>query len=148
MPTPLRTLIAFRTGVSSGGGGGTTGDFGYSIIVPASGVATIDIGLAGTGTCFMFRLGLNGTPVSIPAPIWTGGSIHAGIKIWLYLDQDATGNRDLPTFATGSAGDFTTDVQNQQIDGTPLTRTAYQLTYHGTRWCLDFPTVGTGMAIS
>jgi len=112
-------------------------------------VATIDIAILGVGTtCFMFRLVLSGTAVSIPAPIWTGGAIVAGLKIFLYVYQDATGGRLPPTFDHAAAGDFATDVDQQQIDGTPDTRSMYPLSYEGTRWTLDTQTIPTGMGIT
>lgn len=153
MPTPTlvsRTITLAGVGTSSGGGGGSNaGMFGFFTITPSGGLAQIDIAALGAGTtCFCFRLVLNATAVSIPNPVWTGGSIVAGMKIWLYLEQDATGNRDVPGFQTGSTGSFTSDLTTQQIDGTPSTRTAIQLMYHGTRWAMDFSPIGTGMPLT
>ncbi len=146
MPTPLRKVIRIGSGGGSSGGG-STGNFGYHVLVPSAGVATIDIGILGGGlTCFVFRLALDATAVSIPVIVWTGGTLVAGLKIWLYLDQDGTGGRLIPTFATGVADGFAADIQDQQIDGTANTRSMYQIQYHGTRWCLDVFT--TGMATS
>ncbi len=155
MPTAARNLIKFRTGGGSGGSGGSTGNFGYAVITPSGGspppaIAQIDISDGGSPptTRFIFRLGLSAIPVMFPAPIWTGGTISAGLKIWLFIDQDATGNRATPTFATGSSGDFSTDVAGQQIDGTGSTRSCYALTYHGTRWTLDTENISTGMSLT
>jgi len=147
MPTPARRLI--RIGSGGGGGGGGTGITGYYVITPVAGVATIDLGILGAGTyCSSFRLVLNATAVSIPAPIWTGGTIAAGLKFWLYLYQDATGDRAIPAFDHAAAGDFGDEVASQQIDGTPSTMSVYQLTYHGTRWLLDVQSVPSGLAIT
>lgn len=139
MPVTKRTIT--KTGVGSasggGGGGGGSGQFGYHVITPAAGNATIDIAALGAGTtCFCFRLVLTGTAVTILAPIWTGGSIVAGLKVWLFLDQDGSGSRVTPTFA-GGAGAFTTDTIGWEVNPTPSTRTTYQFTYHGTIWGLD-----------
>jgi hypothetical protein len=133
-------------GSSSAGG---SGQFGYHIITPSAGVATIDINaLGGTTTCFCFRLVLNATAVSIPAPIWTGGTIVAGLKIWLYIFQDSTGHRAMPTFAHAATGDFGNEVASQQIFGVASTMSVFQMTYHGTRWLLDVQTCPTGLATS
>ncbi len=144
---PRRTLLRLGSAGSTGGSG-SAGAFGYHVISPSGGHAVIDIAILGTGTtCFCFRLVLNGTAVSVPAPIWTGGTIVAGLKIWLYVYQDSTGNRDKPAFDHAASGDFGDDVAAQEPDGTPSTMSVYQLTYHGTRWLLDVESIPTGLAI-
>lgn len=144
MPTVRRTITIAGVGATSGGGGGggSAGQFGYHIITPSGGNAAIDL-----NNGFIQRLVLNASAVNFTAPIWTGGSIVAGLKLWLFVDQDATGGRIPPTFDSG-AGGFSTDCPAQQLDGTPDTRSLYQLTYHGSIWCLDFGPISTGMAIS
>ncbi len=149
---PATPISVTRTGVgSSGGGGGGVGAgvTGYHIITPVAGVATIDLAVLGAGTyCSAFRLVLDATAVSIPAPIITGSSIVAGMKFWLYLYQDSTGDRAIPVFDHAATGDFGDEVASQQIDGTPSTMSVYQLTYHGTRWLLDVQSVPSGLAIT
>lgn len=139
MPTVARTITLAGVGVSGGGGGGGTnaGLFGLKVVTPSGGNATIDIAALGAGTtCFKFKLTLNGSAVTILAPIWTGGTIVAGIEIWIYVVQDATGNRAKPVF-TGGAGGFATDIIAWEPDPTHDTMTAYQLNYMGTRWTMD-----------
>ncbi len=151
MPTPTRRSFT-RFGVGAPNGGSSTGNagvFGYHTITPVSGAATIDIGILGGGvSCFCFRIVLNATSITIPAPIWTGGSIVAGVKIWVYFVIDPAFLNVLPVFATGSTGTFHADANNQQLDGTFNTITCFQFTYHGTRWILDVTPVGTGMSLT
>jgi hypothetical protein len=150
---PNTTVSHTISGVGGPAGGsssaGGSGQFGYHIITPVAGVATIDINaLGGSTTCFCFRLVLNATAVSIPAPIWTGGTIAAGLKIWLYVFQDATTPRAKPSFAHAATGDFGDEVASQEISRDLNTMSVFQLTYHGTRWLLDVETIPTGLATS
>lgn len=88
------------------------------------------------------------TIASIPAPIYTGGTIQPGMFFTLYVDQDSTGGWPLPGFQSGPGG-FTSDVPSQSIDGTPTTRSVFQFGYHadGTIWGLEGD-ITTGRAIS
>jgi len=152
VPALARNLIKLRTsGGTSPSSGGSTGNFGYHVLVPTGGspppsTATIDIsdGMSPPGQRFIFRLNLNSVEVFVDKPIWTGGTIAAGLKIWLIVYQDGSGQRARPTFASGSGG-FASNIALQQIDGTANTRTMYPLTFEGTYWTLDVETVPTGM---
>lgn len=119
---------------------GAVSEDGYFTVTPVAGSVTIDL-----ANGVNQRLVLSASAVTILPPIFTGGSINAGMSFSLYVDQDFLGNRAIPTF-TGGAGGFASDVQAQQIDGTASTRTAYQFTFHGTVWGLDI--FRTGGAIS
>ncbi len=66
----------------------------------------------------------------------------------IHLVHDASVN---PIFwddvAVYLSGGFASDVGRQSIEGTPSTRTTYQMTRHGAVWCLDQP-IHTGGALS
>jgi hypothetical protein len=114
---------------------------GYYTITPAGGHAVVDL-----SNGLNQRLVLNASAVTIDAPLFSGGSIVAGSWVTLYLDQDATGSRAIPTFA-GGVGGFVSNTGTQiQMDPTPNTRTALTFTYHGSYWSLD--SQQTGAAIS
>ena len=114
---------------------------GYYVITPSGGHATIDL-----ANGLNQDLVLNGSAVTILAPIFTGGSITAGLSFTLYLDQDSTGNRAAPTFTGGANGFVSNTGALIQISPTASTRTAIVFTYHGTYWSLD--SVTTGIALS
>ena len=115
---------------------------GYYIITPAAGNAVIDLFNGATQDLL-----LNGTAVTVLAPVFTGGVVAAGLTFTLYLDQDATGGRAIPTFASG-AGGFAADVGTWQIDGTASTRTTYVFEYSGSAWGLTVLPPATGGPIT
>jgi hypothetical protein len=128
--------------VETGAGGGISLGAGYFVITPSAGNATIDLA-NGPNQLLL----LNGTAVTILAPIWTGGTVAAGNRVYLYLDQDATGGRAAPTFTLG-AGAFASDTPAVvSPDSTPSTRTYLCFVFHGSIWALDGPQ-RTGGAIT
>lgn len=143
MPTP-RSVTRYGVGASTGGGGGggtNAGLFGLHTITPASGHAVIDVAANGAGTtCFNFKLVVNGTAVTVDDVKWTGGTLVAGIKVWLYVIQDSTGNRAKPVFIphSGPNNGFSADVIGQEISPDADLYTVYQLMFMGTIWVLDF----------
>lgn len=141
---PFRELYVFgQAGPNTAGGGYST--------VPLDGSNNFNIDLA-NGLNFRIVLDTTtatGVPAAtiatIVAPIFTGGTISAGMSFTLYIDQDATGGWPVPNFAAG-AGGFASDVPLQGIAGDLSTRTTYILTWHGTVWGLD--SFRTGGALS
>lgn len=87
------------------------------------------------------------TPVTLPAPVFTGGSIAASLTFTLFVDQDAAGNCLIPIFA-GGVGGFATDVGSWQIDGTASTRTTYVFLYSGSAFGLSVLPPATGGPIT
>lgn len=143
MPTTRRTITLSGVGTGGGGGGGGTnaGLFGLFTITPAAGHAAIDIAANGAGTTtFNFKLVVNGTPVIVDDPKWTGGTLVAGIKVWLYVIQDATGSRPKPVFVahSGLVNGFSADIIGQEISPDANLYTGYQMTFMGTIWVLDY----------
>lgn len=162
MPTPTRVpAIPMRTPIVDGNGmitrtwallmeqivgaiggiGGVSEDLsssttwpprGYVTITPSGGVAAIDLG---QGDCFAITL--DGTPVAIAAPTWVN-PIPAGSQIVIYVNQDATGGRNKPTWATGVDG-YASDLSEVNLDPAANTQTTFRLTYHGAGsiWALD-----------
>lgn len=124
-------------------GGGTTGvtGGGWYTITPAAGNATVNL-----ANGFNQRLVLNGTAVTILAPTFSTGSIIAGMSFNLYLDQDATGGRAMPTF-TGGADGFISSTANQiSMDATASTGTVIAFKFDGTRWRMDgVPITGSAL---
>lgn len=77
--------------------------------------------------------------VTIDNPIFTGGQIRAGQYLYIYIEQDATGGRPTPLFGPA----FGSDVTAEQLDGTPLTRSVYGLTFHNDGlWHIDVFSTG------
>jgi hypothetical protein len=130
--SPIRlTYVYGKTGTAS-----RISD-GYYTVTPSGGHAVVDL-VNGLNQ----RLVLNGTPVVINAPIFTGGVISDGAYITIYLDQDVTGGRAVPSFAGGADG-FSSNIQSQVImDGSAGTRTSLQVTFHGSIWGLDSQNTG------
>jgi hypothetical protein len=130
--SPIRlTYVYGKTGTAS-----RISD-GYYTVTPSGGHAVVDL-VNGLNQ----RLVLNGTPVVINAPIFTGGVISDGAYITIYLDQDVTGGRAIPSFAGGADG-FSSNIQSQVImDGSAGTRTSLQVTFHGSIWGLDSQNTG------
>jgi hypothetical protein len=112
-------------------GAGSLINPGYYTITPVMGNAAIDL-----ANGLNQRLVLSGAAVTFLAPIWTGGSINAGVAITLYIDQDATGGRATPIF-TGSAGGFGSDTASEEVAPDANTRTSATFRYHGTIWIRD-----------
>ena len=104
---------------------------GYYTITPAFGNAIIDL-----ANGLNQRLVLSASAVTLLKPVWTGGTIVAGLSITLYIDQDASGGRATPIF-TGGAGGFGSDTGSEQVAPDLNTRTSAIFTYHGTRWIRD-----------
>lgn len=130
------------------GAAGTSGTGGgYYTIVPVAGAATVDLANGFTQRILLVAA----TGVNVPSPVFTGGTIVAGIHFTLYVDEPPAGGADAPQFNTATtlpAGNFTSDVPLVQIDPTGNTRTTYQFGSHpGIVWGLD-STPRTGGAIS
>jgi hypothetical protein len=143
-PAPVgrisRQWLSFFQGLVGGSSGGSGGLGGFTVITPASGNATIDLGLGLTQL-----LVLSASAVTILAPIFTGGTIVAGANFLLFIEQDATGGRATPTF-TGGAGAFASDTGTDSVAPDASTRTIYWFSYDGSIWAAN--TFRTGRAIS
>src|ERR1041385_964692 len=101
----------------------------YTLVAGGGGTMAIDL-VHGVN----FRLLLNGTLYTLLAPTYTGGAIVAGMRISIYAEQDATGQRTGPTYTTG-AGGFANDQDLQQIDPTPSRRTKLEVFFDGPLGC-------------
>jgi hypothetical protein len=106
----------------------------YPAITPAAGVATVDL-----ANGLNQVLVLNATAVTIPAPVYTGEALIDGAWFTLYLRQDTTGNRALPTFTHALAA-FCGNAANV-ISYSPdaNTDTAVTFTLRGGYWIPDLP---------
>jgi hypothetical protein len=115
---------------------------GYYTVVPVAGVATVDLsnGSPGTSGAMNQRVVLNATAVTIAAPVFSTGTITDGLSFTLFLDQDATGGRAIPTFDAA----FDASVATWQIDGTLSTRTAYSFVRTNGVWGLTGPPLTGG----
>jgi hypothetical protein len=124
---------------ASAGEGGTIDSRLITVAPDGSGNVAIDLGANQRS----FLLVLDGTAATMKKPIFTGGTITAGLRFVLYLDEDATGGHDGPTYETGSGG-FTTDEGLAEVDGRAGRRTFQQFTFDADadRWVLDFYRLG------
>jgi hypothetical protein len=107
---------------------------GYYDIIIVAGHAVIDL-----ANGLNQRIVLDGSLITVDAPIWTGGVITAGIDFTLYIDQDATGGRQRCVFTTGTPG-FTADTNDENeapIAADLSTRSTALFEYHGTLWGID-----------
>lgn len=143
----LKKLIEAATGKGTKGTGSTTiiatppATGGYFNLVITTNQVQIDL-----ANGINHRVVLNqATQITVLSPIFTAGTIAAGAKFFLYVEQDATGGRTTPAFSTNNPNGFTSDT-GDEILGTAETRTIYQFTYHGTLWATD--TFMTGRAIT
>jgi hypothetical protein len=88
------------------------------------------------GLAQVFKIVLNqSTQVTINPPIWAPISnvviphtFPYGTFIRILIFTDATANRPTPVWTSGATG-FGADVQAETIDGTPSTRSTYEVMY-------------------
>ena len=112
---------------------------GYLTITPSAGNLSIDLTEYGN-----FRYVMSASVVALLPPT-SSIAIKAGDWFTLYLDQDATGSRLIPTF-TGGVGGFSSNTNNIiQIDPTASTRTSLVFTFHGSYWGLDSQQTGVSL---
>lgn len=139
------SISIFPGAQASSGGGGTststeviTQAYGYVTDTITSNAVTPNL-----ATALSHRVVLDqATRITINNPIVSPGSLVAGFKLHLYLEQDSTGNRPTPTW--GSA--FGSDLGSEWIDGSPSTRSVYLLTYHSdSKWHIDSFTTGRSL---
>jgi hypothetical protein len=102
--------------------------------VPVAGQALVDLA-SGLNQVLL----LNATPVTVIAPVFTGGTLQDGAWFTLYLRQDAVVDRPLPTFLNfaGAFSSNVADVIRYSPDAnmdTPVT-----FTLRGGYWVPDLP---------
>jgi hypothetical protein len=120
-------------------GSGSVDSILQTVAPDGGGNVALDLGAARRS----FRVVLDGSTMAMSAPTFTGGTIAAGMRIWLYFEQDATGSRPGP--ATWDAA-FAADGGRDDVDGAPSVRTMQQWMYDGALWCLDIYRRGVAIA--
>jgi hypothetical protein len=79
---------------------------GYFSLTAVAGVVTIDVA---NGLIQRYQIPTPATAISFADPIFTGGTIAAGVSVDIWLDTPASTNFETPTFDTG-AGGFASDT--------------------------------------
>ncbi len=102
----------------------------FTALTIVANAVSLDLGVATN-----FEITLNqAAQVTISNPVFTGGVIASGTSFFLYVDEDATGQR--PALLWGNA--FGQDVQTQVMKGDASTRSVYAIKFHpDSLWHLD-----------